>query len=272
MAYKKITTSLSGKDFFRQSKPGWPKTPRQVVEYYKQHGEWPMALQSQNSIVGAVQEVINAFGSMKPEKGQQYLSSAQKTEVLQTVYEFLTVDEEKPVLNLCCGYGGLAFEIMRVNKEKVVGIDIDPDLIAIARFIKSKLPPYPESSFLVDDMAVMDTKLPGDSFQKIFCYPPETMISLALETALSLLEHGGHAVFVLPTQFWQGVQTSKTQELKRKYEWILSRPIIGYPKLDVVIAKKPEMPQAPFFTGRYCEERDERIREDYEGRLNTDRF
>ena len=219
--FAKVPKAYSIRHYFKKASPNWPFTPLQCVQYWKQHGEWPMVLTNGAEPILAVYEIYEWYQKRMRSMLDQFFTPPGVARQLAKVADKFSVKPEALTLDMCSGFGMLSY-VMNERGYPAVGFDIDRELVEIATILIDETI-APGSAFYMEDFTVID-ELSGQ-YDLIVSNPPFTNMPLFLQKLDLLLTDIGTAVLILPTGFLQKTRPSNLVATLHKFDCIHAEPV-----------------------------------------------
>lgn len=219
--FTKVPKAYSIRHYFKKAAPNWPFTPLQCVQYWKQHGEWPMVLMNEAEPVLAVYEIFEWYQKRMRPMLDQFFTPPDVARQLASVADRFSAKPEILTLDMCSGFGMLSYAMNEAGYP-AVGFDIDHELVSLSQLLIDENV-APGSAFYCEDFTVID-ELAGE-YQMIVSNPPFTNMPLFLQKLDLLLNNEGTAVLILPIGFLQKTRPSNLVAALHKFDCIHAEPV-----------------------------------------------
>lgn len=186
-----------------------PRTPYEVLMYYKQHGELPFAYNGDNWLYDCYCEYQKRNGVYH---SQFFTPNATAERMAEIALDYF--DENKPVLDACCGFGQLTRTLLKQGFQ-AFGYDFSHELVEMYKeYTKCEAERIDFQSFNV-------------KYTNIMSNPPYEIPLLTefLECTYEILEDNGTLILLIPNGFVDKTKPKRTVEILNKYRLLYSEPM-----------------------------------------------
>lgn len=186
-----------------------PLTPYDVFLYLKQHGELPFAYHGDNWMY----DCYNEYQKRRTIYNSQFFTPDDTADrMAQLAYNYF--DENKPVLDACCGFGQLTRALLKQNFQ-CFGYDFCFELVEM----------YKENTKCGAEHT--DFQSFGKKYTNIMSNPPYEIPILTefLECTYKILEDDGTLILLIPNGFVDKVKPKRTYDILEKYKLLHSEPM-----------------------------------------------
>lgn len=192
--------------YFKNTPYGCPRTPQEVMAYYKQHNELPFEYSGENWLYDCWVEYQKRNGV----HASQFFTPPSTSEQLAFVASRY-FKSNKPVLDACCGFGMLTKSIEKYG-FKSTGFDFAYDMPAVYK------------AYTGCDASQSRFEEFEGSFDQIISNPPYEVVDLTafLRWLYRTLNDGGIAVLLIPNGFLDKERPKAIPEIVSKFS-ILDR-------------------------------------------------
>lgn len=186
-----------------------PVTPYEVLLYYKQHGELPFAYNGDNWLYDCYCEYQKRNGVYH---SQFFTPDATAERMAEIALDYF--DEEKPVLDACCGFGQLTRALLKEGFE-AYGYDFSHEMVELFK------------EYTKCDAAHTDFQSFNMKYKNIMSNPPYEIPLLTefLECTYNILEDDGTLILLIPNGFIDKTRPKRTGDILAKYKLLYSEPM-----------------------------------------------